>query len=143
MNNSARAKYDEPKQFFTSFHCSQKRFTLCAISLLTLFIGIFMSDRFAGAQEDNGSALVNQKVEDDPLAEEMVLSAIQARLDTSKTKIDEVADETIRSKWARTIEMLEMQLERLNSLEGNFSSEPIEHPAGSHSTATAPTPRQG
>jgi len=129
MNNPTRAKYDEPKRLFTSFHCSQKRFILCAISLLTLFIGIFMSDRSAGAQEDNVSALVNQKLEEDPLAEDMVPSAIQARLDTSKTEIDEVADETIRSQWARSIEMLEMQLERLKSLESDFSSEPIEHPA--------------
>lgn len=129
MTNPTRAKYGEPRRFFTSFDCSQKFFILCVISLLTLFIGIFMNDCFAGAQEDIGSAFVNQKLEDDPLAEDMVPSAIQERLDTYRTIIDEVANETIRSQWTRTIEYLEMQLERLNSLESDFSSEPIEHPA--------------
>ena len=128
MNSPKLLKYIEIKCYPMRSHCPRERFTRYAILLLTLFICIFLSNRAESTQEDTGSSLINQEVEIDPLSDEMVLSNIQNRLEYSKARIDKVADENIRSKWGRIIEMLEMQIERIDSLGGDFSSEEIEHP---------------
>lgn len=128
MNSLELTKFMGIKCYYMRSHGLRVRCIRYAIVLIVLFTCIFMSNLVEGTQEDAGSSPINQEVEKDPLAHEMVLSNIQKRLEYSKSRIDTVTDDNIRSKWNRIIEMLEMQLERIESLEGDFSFEAIEHP---------------
>ncbi len=60
----------------------------------------------------------------------MTLSKTKSRLDAIEKKVNASNDETIRSKWMHTSQVLHMQLERLDALDNSFSANPIEHPVG-------------
>ena len=109
-------------------HSLRERFVRSNFFLLLVIVCFSMGTHVEDTHAETGSPLLNQQVEIDPLAEEMVLLEIRKRLDYSKARSKEVKDETTRSKWDRILEMLEMQVERINSLEDDFSSEMIEHP---------------
>jgi small-conductance mechanosensitive channel len=99
-----------------------------AFSLLVVLMLTLCWNRSIVAQENVFPGNSKEDAVHDPLANEMTSVEIKRRLDAIEKKADASRDETIRAQWIHTAQMLHMQLERLDALDNDFSSNPIEHP---------------
>lgn len=113
--------------------CPPRPYRPNTVSWLLLMLALFICHPAALAQKDivSGSAdggTANEAATD-PLAPAMVAVEIQKRLDASSQQIDATNEETIRNRWVHIRQLLQMQLERLDALEGEFSQDTIEYPA--------------
>jgi potassium efflux system protein len=95
---------------------------------ILLLLAPLLGASMAFGQGNEASDAVKKGALLDTLVEEINLESILLRLEISEGKIRLVEDKIVRAQWVHITQLLQMQIERLDTLEGDFSLGIIEHP---------------
>lgn len=101
------------------------------ILVAALTLSLILPTSIVFAQEYGPSGEISGGVTADNPIEEISLADIRNRLEISKEKVDLTEDKAVRAQWVHIKQLLQMQIERLDTLEGDFSVDVITYPPDS------------